>query len=129
MTSAHAETISSPKTITPFRPFSEFDSGLNTSAAWTEHLEQNDGSSADEEDLQLKQARPARALYDFEGKPEFRELTVQAGDALTILNEHLSDGWSLAKYKGEAGLIPHAYYTVSNRYSYIASVQKPLPKY
>ena len=71
------------------RPISEFDAGINASAAWTEHLEREstysteghtkevvDHSASDEEndEEQSETGRPARAVYDFEGKPEFREL-------------------------------------------------------
>lgn len=63
--------------------------------------------------------RAARALYVFEGKPEFRELTaVEAGDRLEVLREDVGDGWSLVKYlegpegHTEVGLIPQTYYAV-----------------
>lgn len=61
----------------------------------------------------------ARALFAFEGKPEFRELTsVQAGDRLEVLREDVGDGWSLVRYlegpedHPEVGLLPQTYYTV-----------------
>ena len=102
------------------RTQSEFDAGLNTSAAWTEHLESSSisGSLSDEEpdidETSQRQAhRPGRALYDFEGKAEFRELSVSAGDALEVVKEDLADGWSLVKNAaGEVGLLPRTYYTV-----------------
>lgn len=66
--------------------------------------------------------RPARALYAFVGKPEFQELTVEAGDELEVLKEELADGWSLARVSGmgggtrggvgEVGLLPREYYIV-----------------
>lgn len=96
------------------RPQSEFDAGINTSAAWTEHLER--GSLSDEEPDDNDEetiTRPARALYDFEGKAEFRELSVEAGDELDVVKEDLADGWSLVKnVAGEVGLLPRSYYTV-----------------
>jgi sorting nexin-9/18/33 len=53
-------------------------------------------------------------LYDFEGKAEFRELSVSAGDELEIVKEELADGWSLVKNDlGELGLLPRTYYAVS----------------
>ncbi|EEB95787.1 hypothetical protein MPER_05190 [Moniliophthora perniciosa FA553] len=73
------------------RPRSDFDAGINASTAWTEHLETASVPSDDELE---ESGRPARALYDFEGKAEFRELDVQAGDELQILKEDLPDGWS-----------------------------------
>jgi sorting nexin-9/18/33 len=101
------------------RPHSEFDAGINTSAAWTEHLETestvtNTGSLSDEEpDDRAEESRPARALYDFEGKAEFRELSVAAGDDLEVIKEDLADGWSLVRNSaGEVGLLPETYYTV-----------------
>lgn len=101
------------------RPQSEFDAGINTSTAWTEHLETGSvtvsGSLSDEEpdDEEQESHRPARALYDFEGKVEFKELSVQAGDNLEVVKEDLSDGWSLVKkVGGEVGLLPRTYYTV-----------------
>ena len=55
----------------------------------------------------------ARALYHFEGKAEFRELTVEAGDELEVLKQDVGDGWSLVKMEdGKIGLLPTAYYTV-----------------
>jgi sorting nexin-9/18/33 len=109
----------SASSMTSQRPQSEFDAGINTSAAWTEHLETesgpNDtGSLSDEEpDEGAEESRPARALYDFEGKSEFRELSVVAGDDLEVIKEDLADGWSLVKNSaGEVGLLPQTYYTV-----------------
>ncbi|KAF9042560.1 hypothetical protein BDZ89DRAFT_1128474 [Hymenopellis radicata] len=65
------------------------------STAWIEHLE-----------------RPARALYDFEGKTEFRELSGEAGDALEVLKEYITDGWSLVKDASiEIGFLPRVCYT------------------
>jgi len=121
----------------------EFDSGINTSAAWTVSLaeggprtsievnhkslsdEEPDDSGDEEVVLNHEEGRPARALYAFEGKPEFRELTfVEPGDELEILREDVGEGWSLVKlvrpirerkdgHEGEIGLLPHTYYTVN----------------
>ncbi|KAG1729161.1 hypothetical protein EDB19DRAFT_1897298 [Suillus lakei] len=50
--------------------------------------------------------KAARALYDFEGKAEFRELTEEAGD-----------GWSLVRASsGEIGLLPQTYYTCTTSF-------------
>ncbi|KAJ7211387.1 hypothetical protein GGX14DRAFT_624604 [Mycena pura] len=98
------------------RPHSDFDAGINTSTAWTEHLESS-GSLSDEEpegeeETEHGPLRPGRALYDFEGKTEFRELSVEAGDEIEIVKEDLADGWSLVKnVAGEVGLLPRTYYT------------------
>ncbi|KAJ8468877.1 hypothetical protein ONZ45_g17082 [Pleurotus djamor] len=114
-----ASKISSPGSSYFARPQSEFDAGLNTSAAWTEHLEREGSLSDDELDSDATNqeigdypTRPARALYDFEGKPEFKELSVVAGDDIHVLKEDLPDGWSLVKNSdNEVGLLPRTYYT------------------
>ncbi|KAI8972878.1 PX-domain-containing protein [Trametes punicea] len=138
------------------RPHSEldFDSGLNTSTAWTVslaspeggarlslnsisngHIEENvvaereedevpdsTESVGDDDSCRDQEGRPARALYTFQGKAEFRELTrVEAGDELEIMREDVGEGWSLARLASasrgrdsaqgsEMGLIPRSYY-------------------
>ncbi|KAI0641330.1 hypothetical protein C8Q79DRAFT_1077719 [Trametes meyenii] len=137
------------------RPHSEleFDSGINTSAAWTVSLASPEGgarlslnsinaggrtsssavleeepepeaagSVSGDESLDGEEGRPARALYGFQGKAEFRELTrVEAGDELEIMREDVGEGWSLARLARESreresgqgsemGLIPRSYY-------------------
>ncbi|KAF9302979.1 ferrochelatase hem15 [Mortierella antarctica] len=49
-----------------------------------------------------------RALYDFEGQPEFSELSFSAGDVLIVVKVGLAEGWSLAEKDGVKGLIPEA---------------------
>lgn len=117
------------------RPVSEFDAGLNTSTAWTEHLDVGispgvsgrdaskrqylsesgiDTSLSDDEldGRDLEETRPARALYRFQGKAEFRELSVEAGDQFEVVKEDVGDGWSLVQnVEGEIGLVPRSYYT------------------
>lgn len=98
-----------------------FDAGIHSSSVWTEHLEcysQSDDELPEPVDeLQDQQpieetVKAARALYDFEGEAEFRELTVEAGDELNILKEEAGDGWSLVRASsGEIGLLPQTYYT------------------
>lgn len=95
----------------------DFDAGINTSNAWVaEQSDKEVGQSASDDEAELDEdeykGRPARTLYDFEGKTEFRELTVVAGEELEIIKEVLDDGWSLARSKGHIGLIPQSYYTV-----------------
>jgi len=104
--------------VTDARPHSNaaFDVGLNSSNAWTEHLDHD--SLSDNETEPPDELKPseeaARALYDFEGKAEFRELCVRAGDELSILKEEAGDGWSLARVNsGDIGLLPQTYYTVN----------------
>lgn len=113
--------ISKPSAILPSittdnffaRPLS-FDAGINTSNAWVAEQDASQPLSDDEEDGSVgsETTRPARALYDFEGKTGFRELSVKAGEEIDIIKEGLDDGWSLAKLKGKIGLIPRTYYTV-----------------
>lgn len=126
---------SGPSSTISQRPVSEFDAGINTSAAWTESLESGGPppslskarsrqyfsesglpSSVPQDEIEDEpeiMTRPARALYAFEGKAEFRELTVEAGDELEVVKEDVGDGWSLVKDSSEEiGLLPQTYYTV-----------------
>jgi len=130
----------------------DFDAGINASSAWTDSLSTPEGAArvsvsikdninalSDEElevgerdedphpEFDELEGRSARALYAFEGKPEFRELTsVQAGDRLEVLKEEVGDGWSLVKHlessetgaRNEVGLLPRSYYTVSPSYHF-----------
>ena len=58
-------------------------------------------------------SRPARVLHAFVGQPEFREITVAAGDEIDVFREDAGEGWSLVRdIKGEMGLLPRTYYTV-----------------
>lgn len=112
------KSLAAPPAITTdtfTRPASEFDAGINASNAWVAEQAERDAEqsiSDDEEETEKGIGRGARALYDFEGKPEFRELTMSAGDELDILKEELDDGWSLANVDGKVGLIPRTYYAV-----------------
>ena len=112
----------------PPRLVSEFDSGINTSTAWTEHLERDHikrkylsesnvpTAVSDEEDLE-EITYPARVLYKFEGKTEFRELTVDAGDEVEVIKEDVGEGWSLVRDPlGKVGLLPQSYYTVCTNF-------------
>ncbi|TFK82332.1 PX-domain-containing protein [Polyporus arcularius HHB13444] len=140
----------------------EFDSGINASTAWTVSLTNPDGSprlslngtsasstagtepeqapeetaeSVDEEgSFDAEEVRPARALYSFEGKPEFRELMqVEAGDELEIVREDVGEGWSLARLHkrseevggGEMGLIPRSYYIFTADFAYSEGLEVP----
>lgn len=53
-------------------------------------------------------------MYDFEGQPEFSELSFSAGDVLTVVKVGLAEGWSLAEKDGVRGLVPEAYVTVGD---------------
>jgi len=47
----------------------------------------------------------ARALYDFDGKVEFRELSVQAGDDFDVVKEELVVCWSLGQERWACCLV------------------------
>ncbi|KAG8880051.1 hypothetical protein FRB97_001202 [Tulasnella sp. 331] len=104
-------------------PRMSFDAGINASSAWTGARESSQVGISEEkvsieasimEETESAQEsdppRSARALYDFEGKADLRELTLRAGQELTILKEDLAEGWSLAQLQGTLGLIPRKYY-------------------
>ncbi|KAG2154261.1 uncharacterized protein EDB93DRAFT_1248458 [Suillus bovinus] len=111
---------------TRLRSDAPFDTEIISSNAWTEHLEcyslsDNEPELADKHhELQPieETVKAARVLYNFEGKAEFRELTVEAGDELSILKEEAGDGWSLvrASCSGEIGLLPQTYYTCTTSF-------------
>ena len=107
-------------------PVSEFDSGINTSTASTEHLEgghtprkylsESNPALVSDEDIE-EITYPARVLYKFEGKVEFRELTVDAGDEVEVIKEDVGEGWSLVRDPlGKVGLLPQTYYTVCTNF-------------
>jgi sorting nexin-9/18/33 len=102
------------------RPVSDFDAGINTSHAWTGHIEEGVDDTTPTPSISKARSRkylsesnavhsmsddedgedvtiPARALYAFQGKAEFRELTVGAGDELDIIKEDVGEGWSLVR--------------------------------
>jgi len=106
----------------PVVPPLDFDAGINTSNAWTEHLDSDSSRShslSDEEDEddhfeEGTDGRGGRVLFAFTGNPEFRELDVKAGDEITIIREQAGEGWSLVKTRrGHLGLLPRSYYTVN----------------
>ena len=68
-------------------------------------------SDDDLEDVTL--AIPARALYPFQAKAEFRELTVGAGDELDIIKEDDGKGWSLHRGRLAFCLKPIIRYVIS----------------
>lgn len=113
-----------PTTTIHTRLGTDFDAGINASTAWTESLERDQSLSDEEQDdtdgqlNYLNQSgRHARALYAFEGKQEFREVCVEAGDEIEVLKEEAGDGWSLVRLVVDGaviqlGLLPQTYYTV-----------------
>ncbi|KAF9225836.1 hypothetical protein BS17DRAFT_794683 [Gyrodon lividus] len=108
----------------------DLDAGINSSAAWTEHLDRgslsDDEPANDDPTLPRQKGIRARALYQFEGKAEFRELTVEAGDELEVLKQDVGDGWSLVRTaRGEIGLLPTTYYTYTM--SFLSAPSDSLP--
>ena len=106
----------------PRSPPLDFDASINTSTAWTEHLDSSSSRSRslsedENEDDQFEEGidgRGARVLFAFAGSAELRELDVKAGDEITIIREEAGDGWSLARTRrGRVGLLPRSYYTVN----------------
>lgn len=52
----------------------------------------------------------ARALYDFKGEPNTAELTITAGEALTVTRQDVGEGWwEGCNIQGFTGLFPAAY--------------------
>ena len=92
-----------------------------------------DEAGGDDLTLADEPGRPARALYAFDGKPEFRELLgVLAGDQLDVLREEVGDGWSLVRHylsseegagRVEVGLVPCSYYAVRTPFSCVTALQ------
>ncbi|VDH94240.1 Hypothetical predicted protein [Mytilus galloprovincialis] len=54
-----------------------------------------------------------KVLYDFDGDPDNGELSVRAGEELTVTAQDIGDGWWEARNSlGHQGLIPEAYVQV-----------------
>ena len=55
----------------------------------------------------------ARALYDFEARPDSGELSLREGDILTVTNKNVGDGWwEGSNSRGQTGFFPEAYIEV-----------------
>ncbi|KAJ8668097.1 hypothetical protein QAD02_009760 [Eretmocerus hayati] len=51
-----------------------------------------------------------RALYDFSGEPGSAELSITAGEVLTVIRDNVGDGWCEGHNQtGQSGLFPTAY--------------------
>jgi len=115
--------VAQSKRDVPGSPPLDFDAGINSSTAWTEHLDSDSSRSRslsdddEEQDDDFEEGidgRGARVLFAFAGNAEFRELDVKAGDEITVIREEAGDGWSLARTRrGRVGLLPRSYYTVN----------------
>lgn len=110
-----------------------FDASINTSTAWTEHLDSDSSRSRslsgdeDEDDYFEEDidGRGGRVLFAFAGNANFRELDVKAGDEITVIREQVGDGWSLVRRRGRVGLLPRSYYTVSPFLLYCLCTPRP----
>ena len=52
-------------------------------------------------------------MYDFEAQPDTGELSITAGDILTVIRTDVGDGWwEGTNNRGESGLFPEAYVEV-----------------
>ncbi|KZS87259.1 hypothetical protein SISNIDRAFT_433832 [Sistotremastrum niveocremeum HHB9708] len=121
-------TAPQPPTVALSGPSYLSDSGLKVPAAWTFGLDQEDylhepelSLSDDDEREHVhedeEEEKPARTLYKFEGKSELRELSLAAGQDITVLKEDMSEGWSLVRHKETIGLFPRSYYTFTSSFS------------
>lgn len=51
-----------------------------------------------------------RALYDFTGEPGTSELSITAGEVLSVMRDNVGDGWCEGfNQNGKSGLFPAAY--------------------
>ena len=58
-------------------------------------------------------------MYDFDAQPGTGELSINAGDILTVTRTDVGDGWwEGSNTRGESGLFPEAYVEVRKK-SYI----------
>ena len=54
-----------------------------------------------------------QALYDFAGEPGTAELSITAGEVLTVTRQNVGDGWwEGVNQAGQTGLFPAAYVEV-----------------
>ena len=57
----------------------------------------------------------ATVLYDFEGLPENGEISLSAGETVTVTNKSVGDGWwEGTSSNGSTGLFPEAYVQLNN---------------
>ena len=54
-------------------------------------------------------------MYDFDAQPGTGELSINAGEILTVLRTDVGEGWwEGLNSKGQSGLFPEAYVEVKN---------------
>lgn len=55
----------------------------------------------------------ARVLYDFEGQPGTSELSIYAGEIVTVTSKDVGEGWwEGSNQRGVSGIFPAAYVEV-----------------
>ncbi|XP_071124192.1 E3 ubiquitin-protein ligase TRIM45-like [Mytilus edulis] len=74
-----------------------------------------------EEKIQLiKESQPTtevKVLYDFDGDPDNGELSVRAGEELTVTAQDIGDGWwEVRNSLGHQGIVPEAYVQKYSRF-------------
>lgn len=69
-----------------------------------------------------------QALYDFSGEPNTAELTIKAGDILTVTRKDVGEGWWEGRCSsGQVGLFPAAYVQETNPSQPPSMPPPPLP--
>ncbi|XP_015602293.1 sorting nexin-9 isoform X2 [Cephus cinctus] len=59
------------------------------------------------------EGQQVRALYEFKGEPGTAELSINAGEILTVMRDNVGDGWCEGfNESGQSGLFPAAYVQV-----------------
>lgn len=66
-----------------------------------------------------------RALYDFTGEPGTAELSITAGEMLTVMRDNVGDGWCEGfNQSGKSGLFPAAYVQIVDTSASAPSILK-----
>lgn len=66
-----------------------------------------------------------RALYDFTGESGTAELSIVAGEILTVMRDNVGDGWCEGfNQSGKSGLFPAAYVQVIESSAPVSSMIK-----
>ncbi|XP_078051585.1 sorting nexin lst-4-like, partial [Augochlora pura] len=58
----------------------------------------------------MMEGHQVRALYNFAGEAGTAELSIDAGEVLTVMRDNVGDGWCEGfNQRGKCGLFPAAY--------------------
>lgn len=64
-----------------------------------------------------------RALYDFTGEPGTSELSITAGEILSVMRDNVGDGWCEGfNQSGKSGLFPAAYVQIIETSTSVPSI-------